>query len=515
MNILYKRNKNLFKINFSFLFIKRGLCWSFCLLNSFAYLQEKDSLTTREYYYSTGEISSKGIIKNGQPWGAWRNFYPSGVLKSEGIITAGKSDGAWNFYNEKGILQKTITYHQQIKNGPYLVYDSLGQIQLESYYRNDTLQGTVKIFEKGKVKSETIYKNGKKDGAEKIFDPADGRLIETVQYNADQVASNLRMNRYDRNQQKTGLWRTYFPSGKLRSSCVYENGEPVGNCEEWDEKGNPLHAETISPTYDFPEIRQAYHPNGKLAETGTFSNNYKQGVFNSYDSTGILLISRLYRDDTLQAQGFVLADGRYDSTWVYFYPSQQIRSKGKYQNGVKTGPWNYYYANGRKEQDGYYRKGLVDGNWTWYYPNGEIRRTESYNRGLLEGLQTEYDSLGNKLSETTYEANIATGNWYYHMNEHTETGEYEMGLKTGPWRHYYLDHTLLFKGSFKDDKPIGKHVHYFPNGAKRYVRRYKNGLRHGTWREFDEKGVLVHEFSYKNNTMVSADGERIRKKNRQ
>jgi len=515
MNILYKRNKNLFKINFSILFIKKGLCCSFCLLHSFAYLQEKDSLTTREYYYSTGEISSKGIIKNGQPWGAWRNYYPSGIVKSEGIINNGKSDGAWNFYTENGHLQKTVTYQQNIKNGVCLIYDSLGRIQVESTYRNDTLQGIALTYENGKIKSETNYKNGKKEGAEKIFDPTDGRLLETVRYNAGQIESSLRLNRYDQNHRKTGLWRTYFPNGKLKSSCFYENDEPVRDCESWDEKGYPLHEPTAVVGYDFPEIRQVFHPNGKVAETGAFSHDYKQGVFNRYDSTGILLGSWLYKADTLQGQGFVLPDGRYDSTWVFFYPSQQISSKGKYKEGVKTGPWSYYYPNGHKEQDGYYRKGLVDGSWTWYYPNGGIRRTESFNRGLLEGLQTEYDSLGNKLSETNYEANIVTGNWYYHVNDHTEKGAYEMGLKTGLWKYYYLDRTLMFKGTFKDDKPTGKHVTYFPNGAKRYVRKYKNGVKQGLWKEFDERGELLHVLGYKNDIMVSADGEKIRKKNRE
>jgi antitoxin component YwqK of YwqJK toxin-antitoxin module len=514
MNNLYKRNKNLFKINFSFLFIKKGLCWTFCLLHSFAYLQEKDSLTSHEYYYSTGEISSKGIIKNGQPWGAWKNFYPSGIVKSEGEIINGKSDGTWTFYTEKGIRQKTITYQHHIKNGPYLIYDSIGNIQLESCYRNDTLQGIVKTYEKGKIKAETNYKDGKRDGTEKVYDIADGRLIETVQYNADQVESNLRVNRYDRENKKTGLWRTYFPNGKLRSSCLYENGEPVKDCEEWDEKGNPLNEETSVPGHDFPTIRETFHQNGQIAESGAFKDGYKQGVFNSYDSTGVWLGSELYATDTLQAQGFVLPDGRYDSTWVFYYPTRKPKSKGKYKDGLKSGPWIYYYPTGRKEQDGYYRKGLVDGNWTWYYPNGEIRRTEFYNRGLLEGLQTEYDSLGNKLSETNYEANIVTGNWFYHVNDHTEKGEYEMGLKNGPWKYYYLDHTLMFKGTFKDDRPMGKHITYFPSGRKRYVRKYKNGQKHGTWKEFDENGELVHVFGYKNNVMLSADGEKIRKKNR-
>lgn len=508
MNNTNKENKYLFKKIFSFNILKKGLCVLFCFLNSIAYLQETDSLYPQKYYYNSGRISSEGKLENGLPVGMWRNYYESGNLRSEGEKQAGKSSGTWIFYLPNGIKEKQITYRKNLKNGSFQQFDSTGKIALESWYENDTLQGISKTYKNGKLKTESNFSDGKKSGIEKVYDEADGRVVETVYYNAGEVESSLRINQLNDKKQKSGLWRTFYPDGKLKSECYYENDEPVNECKNWTEKGILMQKQGSSEFREIVDIRQTFHPNGKLATQESYSGKLKHGTFNEYDSTGILLISRLYNLDTLLADGFILPNGNYDSSWVYFYPDGQKASEGKYKNGVKTGLWKYYNPNGKLVQKGIFRKGVIDGEWNWYFGNGQLRRTESYISGRREGLSVEFDSLGKKVTECMYVNDLQDGAWFYDVNGLMEKGTFSMGLKTGLWKHYYQEETLIFTGTFKDGVPVGKHYFYYNNGTTKKFGKYKKGLKQGDWKEFDEKGNLIHNYYYQRGKLIAIDGDR-------
>lgn len=515
MNNLNKRNKYLFNKFFSFKYIKSGLAVLVCLLNSNAYLQETDSLFPQKYYYNSGSISSEGTLENGVPQGNWRNYYEDGILKSEGKKLDGKSVGEWTFYAPDGKKEKRITYDRNLKNGSYQQFDSLGLVKMEQWYTNDTLQGVSRTFIQGRLQAESIYVNGRKEGIEKIYDDKDGRVIETIQYNAGEPTSRLALNRFSKDNKKTGLWRTYYPDGRMQSECLYDKDVVIQDCKTWNEKGILVRKNEGSSEFkEMPEVRQQFHPNGTLASFGAYSGKSKNGVFSAFDSTGRLLGSEIYEMDTLRAQGFVLPDGVYDSSWVYLYPNGQKSSQGKYKDGVKTGLWTFYNSQGKVIQKGYYRRGYVDGEWNWYYANGQLRRKESYVRGILEGLKTEYDSTGNKLTEGNYINDLPNGPWFYHVDEHMEKGTYNMGQKTGVWKYYYREETLKFKGAFKDDKPLGRHVIYHTNGKVSEIGKYKNGLKHKDWKVYDEKGNLLHVYAYKNGVMMAVDGEYIKKRER-
>src|SRR5690606_34369874 len=121
-----------------------------------------------------------------------------------------------------------------------------------------------------------------------------------------------------------------------------------------------------------------------------------------FDSTGNVLFSEVYREDTLAARGIVSDAGIKDSMWLYFFPNGQKSSEGSYQQGQKTGKWIFYYPDGKKAQHGYYRENLPHGSWVWYYSNGQVRAEENYYKGKLEGTEFEYDSLGKCITQGIY-----------------------------------------------------------------------------------------------------------------
>lgn len=508
MNNTNKENKDLFKKFFSFYFLKEALLVGFCFLNSVAYLQENDTLYPQKYYYNSGSISSEGTLENGLPTGKWRNYYESGILKSEGEKIAGKSTGTWIFYSPKGIKEKSISYQENLKNGSYQQFDPVGNLVLESTYRNDTLEGISRTFKHGKIKTETKYSGGLKNGEEKVFDDADGRVIETIYYSDDKPESKTAMNRVNDKKQKTGLWRTFYPDGKMKTECFYAADTLIGTCKQWTEKGILVQDRGSSQYKEVIEVSQTFHPNGQLASFESRLGKLKHGVSSSFDTSGVLLSSYLYNMDTLTAKGFILPSGTYDSSWVYYHPNAQRSAEGKYKNGLKTGTWTYYDSKGKVIQKGPFRKGIIDGTWVWYFSNGQLRREESYLSGKREGASVEYDSLGNKLTEGTYVNDLQHGAWFYHKNEFVEKGTFDMGMKTGLWKYYCMDENLCFKGNFKNGSPVGKHYFYHGNGKLKTFGKYKNGRQNGEWKEYDEKGLLIHTYNYKSGTLVSVDGER-------
>ena len=508
MNNYNKSNKYLFKKIFSFINLKKGLTVLFCFLNFIAYLQKTDSIYPQKYYYNSGQISSEGNIENRLPTGLWKNYYESGILKSEGEKKGGKSEGKWIFYTSQGKIEKEIEYAGNLKNGRFQQFDSTGKIIQENWYKNDTLIQISKSFQNGKLIIETTYENGLKTGVEKIFDEQDGRLLETINYSNNEQISNLVVNQFDAKKQKKGLWRNYYPDGKLKNECFYENDKVIGNCKEWNEKGLLIHNSSTVDITNTIDIRQTLFSNGKISKFQAYEGKFKNGVGSEYDSLGNLIRSEIYKLDTLLAQGFILSSGIYDSNWVFYHSNLQIASTGKYKNGIKTGEWIYFNEQGKVIQKGKYRKGNIDGEWFWYFDNGQLKRRENYISGSREGISIEYDSLGNKIAEGIFVNDLPNGQWYYEKNSLTEVGLFDMGLKEGEWKHFYKEKTLCFKGSFKSNIPIGKHYFYFNNGQIMKYGKYKKGSKNGEWRTFNKEGVFIHTNYYVKGVLVSVDGDK-------
>ena len=108
------------------------LIFFFTHLNSFA--QEKIKDGYKKFYFSNGQISSEGLIKNGLPEGYWISYYPNGIIKSEGNRVASLLDSTWIFYSELGNIQSKINYKQNKKFGFQITYSDSCNVIKEEYF---------------------------------------------------------------------------------------------------------------------------------------------------------------------------------------------------------------------------------------------------------------------------------------------------------------------------------------------------------------------------------------------
>ena len=79
----------------------------------------------------------------------------------------------------------------------------------------------------------------------------------------------------------------------------------------------------------------------------------------------------LKMDDPEQLQNIV--GGIPDGTSKEYYRNGELKSKGKYEKGKKTGKWVYYHQSGEKESEGVYKNDQKVKVWKYYDNNGNLK----------------------------------------------------------------------------------------------------------------------------------------------
>lgn len=108
------------------------------------------------------------------------------------------------------------------------------------------------------MKIEYDVINGKKDGD----------FIVYFSNDKIQMAGKMKENK------NVGEWKYYFPDGSLETSGYYDNDIPTGKWI-W------------------------YNLHGKIIEEGNYIGGNREGEWKTYDSTGLLDIVRLYKENIL------------------------------------------------------------------------------------------------------------------------------------------------------------------------------------------------------------------------
>lgn len=502
------------------LFLKRLYCYLlFSWIGLVGFSQDKiDPNGYNAFYFDNGKIASEGYFKNGLPDGIWRSYYSSGQLKSIGKKELGKSDSLWKFFTEDGRLNWTYQYANDKKNGCATKYDSLGNVEIETYYVDDVKQGEEQwFFPDGKVKKQLTFEDGKEEGPALEFNE-EGIVVVEEEYQNGYLRKKETFNQFDKDGNKTGKWRTYFPNGQIASETNYKAGKKDGIAIEYDKNGklvgiNEMSGDSVASAPGgvvIIDLYKEYHPNGKVKLMGGLNKGMKSGIFREYDLEGNMINAYVYIRDTLVSEGMIESGGIFTGEWKTYYPDGKVKSQGTYVEGKKDGKWVYYYPDGKKEQEGKFKNNVLSGQWLWYYHNGQLKKEEYFNsKGLHEGTLVEYDSLGNELARGEYFNGKREGEWFYHVGDFKETGSFTYGEPDGIWTHYYQNGKIAFKGEYREGEPKGKHIYYHQNGLRKKVGKYAGGLKHGVWREFNNRGEQIETIHFKRGEIYKINGFRV------
>ncbi len=183
---------------------------------------------------------------------------------------------------------------------------------------------------------------------------------------------------------KDGEYKTYYQSGRLKSTAFYKNNELHGPMKEYFEEGQL--------------IREIHYQNGK-----------KHGAWSSYYKTGQLQSSGEYLDDLpvgmareFSKEGKMQAETDYTKDTQAlrreFFQNGLLKSEGNYQvntkGETKEGLHKEYYDNGNLKSEVIYRNGTQEGIAKIYYPSGRLRSEGIFKNGKIIDIK-EFDENGN------------------------------------------------------------------------------------------------------------------------
>ncbi len=373
-------------------------------------------------YYKPSEAAGKaGKIKqtipfiNGKEDGTGLEFTPDSTIititdykmgfiqKDEKINrrdVKNLKQGVWKEFFLTGALKQEVTYYDDKMHGYLKEYSSSGSLLNTTKYVHGALQTNVpelakldvktEYFSNGQVHFTRTYKDDVAEGIHREFSP-EGKVIAAKIY-ADGVLTAEGI--LDTTGRQQGIWKEYYPEGKLKSLGQYVNSKRIG---EW----------------------VFYHPNEKIEQKGVYDKKGRaQGGWKWFYESGNLLREENYRDNLL------------DGTMTEYSDSGKVVTKGEFIDGLKEGPWILELQGYREE--GAYKADKRDGEWKHYYTdNGKLRFVGKFIDGIPDGLQI----------------------FYYSNGKEQQIGKYAGGSKEGDWKFYdetgYLFLTIIFKNDIE------------------------------------------------------------------
>ena len=216
-------------------------------------------------------------------------------------------------------------------------------------------------------------------------------------------------------------------------------------------------------------LQEGYHifkyPNGSISSQGLIKSGKPEGFWKSYYVTGV-------KKSEGKRTNFLL-----DSIWVFFDQTGDTTEKINYLYGKRNG-WSYKYKKDRSNglfiwSKELYAGDLKEGTAFFYFPDGKIQQTVTYFKGKKEGLSKEFDRNGSIISLLEY------NNDYLISRERINRID-NKGLKQGEWKEFY------------------------PNGAIKTEKTFKDDLMHGYYKEYDSRGKLTITMLYDNGSIVKS-----------
>ncbi len=530
---------------------------------------DKRAATPVRYYVKNYEVNGKGAFsKNAKNeaivTGPWEFYYSNGQLKSKGVFNNEANRlGEWTYYYENATKKEISNYVNDQANGKTVAWYDNGIISNTTNYVNDKIEGEeTSYFYSGKLLSVINYKAGKKNGVAKYYNQdgylrthenylddklegeeivyhSNGKISYRVSYVKDMAAGEykeyfdngkLKMSGIYTDGKKEGMWTTYhlngkqqlvenylkgelngeviayYENGKIESKIIYRKGEVDGKKEAFDDDGI-VYNETI-------------FEKGRLKDIKFFD---KKGnvISNTTSRKGDANIAFYAADGAKESEGYYSKDGLAEGNFKYYYKNGQLSAEGNYKNGLQDGAKTYYYSNGKISQTANYKADKADGYFINYYLNGQVSGEGWYVNDDRQGTFINYDLLGRITSKTYYLNGQVHGITEYY----TPTGKLDYKqFYNFDWLNKIIQYDTLGKIMVSSPMPKGegqvlfKHYNGKPyslsnykyyhlnglstitngDGTKRMLSYYKNGVLDSNYTAWYPNGKVEVEGKYMN-----------------
>ncbi len=329
-------------------------------------------------HYVKGNLAEREKInrtdENGLKQGVWKEFYSDNKEKKEVEYKDDKIDGLYKEYDENGNLTLLLKY----EGGKIVQDDNIEaeDVEIKSEYDED-----------GNITYSGAFRNFKPIGIHRKYDIS-GNVINAYIYNdnGEKISEGV----VDKEGNKTGYWKNFYPTGELKSEGEYRNNTQQGKWVFYYKNGE------IEQTGEFENGRLNgkwvwYYESGQVKREEEYYNGREEGMFVEYDVTGEVITKGEY------------FDGEKEGEW-YYNVGDEIEI-GSYIGGLKDGKWKHYYPGNILKFEGEYIQGNPDGKHRYFYDNGVLKEEQFFTMGIKEKNWKKYDRYGNLLITITYQDN--------------------------------------------------------------------------------------------------------------
>ena len=252
------------------------------------------------------------------------------------------------------------------------------------------------------------------------------------------------------NNEKHGLFITYYENGEKHWVRSYQNGLLFGNEEYYESDGSLSYTGIykIKPDglvyyeqhFETGELKRITHllnnkfhgedvelnKNGDTIKSFFFKDNLRNGPFRIFNNDNKIIQKGIYKDDLL------------NDTLFTFFPNGSTKNKTYFESGKPNGILLDYYPNKQEKLICYYKNDTLHGERKTFFENGNLASKAKMVHGKINGLYLSYHENGASKDST----------------------EYEYGTKNGLFAQYASNGTLLAKGKFKNGRYHGS-IKYF------------------------------------------------------
>lgn len=228
------------------------------------------------WYYPNGKISLKGKYFHGEKIGTWEyyDFFGNPTLKCEYLF--GESHGTDTWYYSDGKIETQNNFFEDKKNNSSFYYANNGDLREVRYYEHGKYIG-YSYHNKTKKLVDTIYTL-----------KGEGEII-AYYYNGN-ISSQYTI----KNRVYQGVYKIFYPDGKLQEERIYDFGAESGPIKE-------------------------YYPNGKIKRIANYNNGELHGQVLEYNTNGTVKLKENYKNDVKQGScEYFNKIGKRTNAYIYY-----------------------------------------------------------------------------------------------------------------------------------------------------------------------------------------------------
>jgi len=209
------------------------------------------------------------------------------------------------------------------------------------------------------------------------------------------------------NNRKTGIWKTYYSSGSLKSEITYVNNQPDG-------------------------YAKIFYENGKISEEGTWKGTKWVGNYNFYHENGQKAYEWSFNEN-----------GKRSGVQKYFYENGKLLIKGEWNDGKENGVITEYYENGSIKAEKQFASGQMNAGSSKFYAEKKV---------TIEDIPDDTNATVTKTQVETNNENTSQtfdGNGFHKLfnafKKVDREGEFRNGQLLNGKRYYYNSEGVLIK----------------------------------------------------------------------